>query len=85
MRRRIRQQTERREKWIFVGFSLHASKRGDLFSVWKMDNSEVGEKKGKRTTFSCPYLTPRPPPPLPRLIQRKSGPLAVSDYSCEAN
>lgn len=54
MRRRIRQQTERLEKWIFVGFSLHASKRVDLFSVWKMDNSEVGEKKEKRTTFSCP-------------------------------
>lgn len=64
MRRRIRQQTERLEKWIFVGFSLHASKRVDLFSVWKMDNSEVGEKKGEKDDFLLPLT---PPPPTPTL------------------
>lgn len=51
--------------------------------VFCLENGQQrgGRKKGEKDDF----LLPLTPPPPPCLIQRKSGPLAVSDYSCEAN
>lgn len=71
----------------YIFFFMHAEKNRICFYGRKWTEIKCQRQGGKTTKAGLLSLYPQPPTPRLSLclIERKGGPLAVSDYSCEVN